>query len=1072
MPRDENGSLIIDEEAQLTEDIFGESDAMYGMSGADRLRSQDQQATQQGIDTFDQRAETGIGRDDRPDWVSGPGQAISEIGKIAANNGVALITDTFDTVAAVGDLFVEGGQELYQRTTGKGEGGTWDDVFNDRDNPWTQWRRETFRPETKSGQAINDLARGVIGTLFIAKSAPKALAKLPLKGVKGALETPAKIAKGGSALLRLGGLLPKLKGAAGSTKVGQQVGKVTQAVTSKIEPIAEGFTGLKSGLKKLETGDKAADLAKVFQRGTAAQKAAQIGSRTPELTLPLLEASKLLSNAEDIKGLSGMFQTARASAKALTTGLNAPRIRTVGEALVWDTFAAMNMAGEGDDEFDQTFGDMLVSFGMEPGFFQTTEFADSSLDRKMKQALETAPFTFAFEGLTDLITLFRYSKQFKRASKADKNKIIGALNEQSQELAEGLSKAAPENANFMVPPGARVGASSPINPQLDSLYQMLQGTKQGQSYLNTLNAEQLLNLKRLGLDQGAGGELALRPEGDLTSFDSQTGQGLLPGASDPQLLAPGQGLLPGAPDPQLLAPGVNAGLMGESPQAINAQIAAVRAGQAPVPEFGTSAPIPANGLTAGNYRLSDGPYPSPNPAPVPEWPYPNGPSSPLPGKPAPVPEWRKPLQELEQGMEVGAQRPSVTPQAISTAFRDDMSKAFKALPQGKDVSGALANGMKRVQQLVPETRVDAIDLLTENPLRFNDAGGTQVPESIWYNAIINRGLKEGWATIDPLTMDVFYVRGRALSLDRGDRSINLAKSIDQVVDTDKYEEWLESVEPMNPGSMDPKVQDDLARREAVDAYDKYEDGEYQRSKVSAERQTAKAAVEANELEITEAQRLDAAGAAAAKAGPTDDELITENLGRLIVEMNRGQAIKPPSIEKAPTGRGWVMTDENGEVIQSFTTKRAATKAADKAKKDQAEALLAKAKQMEADESPQRASYYMGDPILDSDIKGTVKLSKTQVDELLKYSDVMRREFGMNKNTFEMSMTEMNQLADGVRALIQTGEIKGNRLRVLRNILDKMETSMKLIEPLARAKRDVDVLADEASYFYKNDTFCS
>ncbi len=1025
MPRDENGSLIIDEEAQLTEDIFGESDAMYGMSGADRLRSQDQQALQQDINTFDQRAKEGIGRDDRPDWVSGPGQAISEIGKIAANNGVALITDTFDTVAAVGDLFVEGGQELYQRTTGKGEGGTWGDVFNDRDNPWTQWRRETFRPETKSGQAINDLARGVIGTLFIAKSAPKALAKLPLKGVKGALETPAKIAKGGSALLRLGGLLPKLKGAAGSTKVGQQVGKVTQAVTSKIEPIAEGFTGLKSGLKKLETGDKAADLAKVFQRGTAAQKAAQIGSRTPELTLPLLEASKLLSNAEDIKGLSGMFQTARASAKALTTGLNAPRIRTVGEALVWDTFAAMNMAGEGDDEFDQTFGDMLVSFGMEPGFFQTTEFADSSLDRKMKQALETAPFTFAFEGLTDLITLFRYSKQFKRASKADKNKIIGALNEQSQELAEGLSKVGPRDVQSDIKNGITANRINPFaNPkQLDALYDSLQGTKQSQSYLNDLNAEQLLDLQRR----------------------QQQGQPKLPGGPDFSDEVVGQGRLPGQQfSEQGLLP--NDGLATR-----NVDVGIVDDPMAP----GQAAQLPPGQASAG--ALS----PAVEPVQVRDVTGQKG-----------LPPARSPIQELEQGMEVAAQRPFMTPQTISAAFRDDMNATFKTLYQGGNVSSSLAEGMRRVQQLVPNTRVDAIDLLTENPLRFNDAGGTQVPESIWYNAIINRGLKEGWATIDPLTMDVFYVRGRALSLDRGDRSINLAKSIDQVVDTDKYEEWLESVEPMNPGSMDPKVQDDLARREAVDAYDKYEDGEYQRSKVSAERQTAKAAVEANELEITEAQRLDAAGAAAAKAGPTDDELITENLGRLIVEMNRGQAIKPPSIEKAPTGRGWVMTDENGEVIQSFTTKRAATKAADKAKKDQAEALLAKAKQMEADESPQRASYYMGDPILDSDIKGTVKLSKTQVDELLKYSDVMRREFGMNKNTFEMSMTEMNQLADGVRALIQTGEIKGNRLRVLRNILDKMETSMKLIEPLARAKRDVDVLADEASYFYKNDTFCS
>ena len=587
------------------------------------------------------------------------------------------------------------------------------------------------------------------------------------------------------------------------------------------------------------------------------------------------------------------------------------------------------------------------------------------------------------------------------------------MNEQSQELAEGLSKVGPASK-----------PSSSLDPQqLDGLYNMLQGTKQSQSYLNDLNAEQLLDLQRR----------------------QQQGQPKLPGGPDFPDDAVGQGRLPGQQfSEQGLLP--NDGLATR-----NVDVGIVDDPMAP----GQAAQLPPGQSPAG--ALS----PAVEPVQVRDVTGQKG-----------LPPARSPLQELKQGMEVASQRPLVTPQTISAAFRDDMNATFKTLYQGGNISGSLAEGMRRVQQLVPNTRVDAIDLLTENPLRFNDAGGTQVPESIWYNAVINRGLKEGWATIDPLTMDVVYVRGRALSLDRGDRSINLAKSIDQIVDTDKYEEWLESVEPMNPGSMDPKVQKDLAKKEAIEAYDKYEDGEYQRSKVSAERQSAKAAVEANELEITEAQRLDAAGAAAAKVGPTDDELMTENLGRLIVEMNGGQPIKPPSIEKAPTGRGWVMTDEKGEVIQSFTTKRAATKAADKAKKDQAEALLAKAKQMETDESPQRASYYMGDPILDSDIKGTVKLSKTQVDELLKYSDVMRREFRMNKNTFEMSMTEMNQLADGVRALIQTGEIAGNRLRVLRNILDKMETSMKLIEPLARAKRDVDVLADEASYFYKNDTFCS
>ena len=102
MRRDENGSIIFDEDVEQEQDIFADADAMYGMSGAERIQYQKEKERQIEAETFDQRAQQGVAVDDRPEWVSGPGQAISEIGKIAANNGIALITDTFDAVAAVG----------------------------------------------------------------------------------------------------------------------------------------------------------------------------------------------------------------------------------------------------------------------------------------------------------------------------------------------------------------------------------------------------------------------------------------------------------------------------------------------------------------------------------------------------------------------------------------------------------------------------------------------------------------------------------------------------------------------------------------------------------------------------------------------------------------------------------------------------------------------------------------------------------------------------------------------------------------------------------------------------------
>ncbi len=52
MRRDENGSIIFDEEEALQqEDIFADADATYGMSGAERAQYQAEKIRQQDVET-------------------------------------------------------------------------------------------------------------------------------------------------------------------------------------------------------------------------------------------------------------------------------------------------------------------------------------------------------------------------------------------------------------------------------------------------------------------------------------------------------------------------------------------------------------------------------------------------------------------------------------------------------------------------------------------------------------------------------------------------------------------------------------------------------------------------------------------------------------------------------------------------------------------------------------------------------------------------------------------------------------------------------------------------------------
>ena len=176
-------------------------------------------------------------------------------------------------------------------------------------------------------------------------------------------------------------------------------------------------------------------------------------------------------------------------------------------------------------------------------------------------------------------------------------------------------------------------------------------------------------------------------------------------------------------------------------------------------------------------------------------------------------------------------------------------------------------------------------------------------------------------------------------------------------------------------------------------------------------------------------------------------------------------------EGTPDEAGWVDVAEDGEQLGRYTRKSEALKAAKRETDRLKTEAVNKARQIEADGAEQALGAADANPIYTSDLEAKVKLTKAQVDELLRYSDVVRKQIRISKNTYTFTQKDMYELIDGLTALKQTGEMKGNRLRVINNLIDKFDTQMKMLAPAARAMRQAESLATDAGRFLKNGEFC-
>lgn len=1099
------------------------------------------------------------GGDTRPFWSSNP---LADVGRIAANAGISIVTDYADLVAGIGDVAVQTGSLV------TGNGWNWDKVFDDTDNPWTAARRNAFKTESQAGQVVSNIVRvGVAALTF-----PKTGSALAVKGVKllGGADNLDDLKKGASGVAMLATKLSELV-----TKYNKTTAALQQA------PIAT---------KALDTAIKG------FQKKSAAYRAADIALQDRWLFATFKDVANGISKAPELGRVAEWGDNLRQSAKALNQFTRTKfkvNARTIGEALAWDAFIAFNVYGEGDNQMDETLGDLASSSHLPwlraIGAPTTTVAEDSALMRKAKQMLEGVPTGIVINSALDMVRVYRYAKNFRNASPEDQKVILEAMNANAQEIGNGIGRSLVANDRVT---GVRVSPLSAV----DELGSRLNEQRKA-DFLASRSAAQ----PPIPGPAGPGGQIvpfANRPQAPTEGVPADMASPVQNRLAQMEGLASQldlnddplyqEWLLSRAPAEDFMPPATpgNPALqqfeqqgprdfearmawdnevldvlrraIAEDEQSGNTQRAfELRAKEQRLlremdklkrDERGFLPPIQPDDLPAyrawleakarmpeaeldprvqqslrrldqiGELVPSPGGQLAPFQAPLPGAPAP-GPARPpaglLPGGPESRPGGANagllgagggpPVMARIEPVRVSDVRPpepAVTPQTIRQAFEVDAFAAWKeaqelTLEQGAD--GVFRGIGRKVEQLMPRSRVDALEYLQTFSPVTNRYGVINAADSVWTNFLYDKAIDEGWASIDPETMSIRFNRSNALQLDRADVAISQGETLDEI----RYQEWLWNKEAVNGSpQMRPEVQDSLGKMAARDEYDAWEaQQKLQRDQLNSsydawekqqsserllQQQADEAAVTAQQFDNAENQRLADAAARQLSGDLTDDQAVREYTGSML------DSIEPPTVQKVEGGRGWEVFDRNGELLGQARTKAAAQKLADQQAARDREALIAKARQLEADSTDQAVNQPVGGPVYDGSVMGKIQLTDAQIkavqgispqlDSLLDEAWVARRggsafyninDLGAQKRTFEIEQGDMLALRDALQSAIRNaGALKGSqRLRALKNLADKLDTQIKLLEPQARAKRFADGIIADTEQFLKNGEHC-
>jgi hypothetical protein len=1070
-------------------DTYGQSPAGALVQG---MQQQDQAAYQKEMAAAD------IVAPDRPFIADSPGQAFSEIGKVLGNAGVGLLTDYGDIIAGLGDV----AGETFNAVTGKGF--DVDNIFNDADNPWTRARRETFAPETELGKQFGTLAR--VATALVA------LPKIAAKGFALPFQIASKVKVAGSAAEAAGGVGAFILKADDYMKALGQTDKVADAQKAL------------SGLEK------------AFIKGSPAAKAAKNAAENSWLMLPLADVAKATAGVSELKGFANWAENVQQGVRGLTQlgakSSAAEKIRKVGEALAWDSFVAFNVFGEGDDEMDATLSDAMHDAGLPviPGLM--TEAEDSAWARKAKQMVEGLAIGGAMNGLIDTYRTYKFAQAFKGAKPTEQAQIMKAFGLSAQEIGDSMGRQIAAGGDNVT--GIRIGGKPdlPGDARAESIARMRADTAEQQARFaeaetNRPRGGALLSLREQ-LDRSAplpspqaaqmppdpaspvqqflavaeGAASRINPDdaryaewlGQPGGPPSAPGPLVPPGGPPP---VPGQAALSGGEAPGAPPPGQVAGALPGGPEArppgadpaglLGAGGPPVPAGIEPVQVFDTSRPIEAPGALPPGSSPEARP-PGANPAGL------------LGAGGPPADGAIRPVRVEDLG--AATPRPPtavVTPQTIKSAFAQDAYRVWQEAQQltfqdvGVGAMKSLDELRGGVRSLMPQSRVDAVEYAMRFPVQKNAMGVVPASDSVWSNFISQKALSEGWARIDPDSLELYYNRKLAYELDRGEAVTKQAQALDEFDALSSYQETpIDLVESYRAGQQENPLPIDLnqsekvaaAETDPVAAYDQWESRQAaMRGQADTAAEAVKAADQVDAIDAAESARLSAAERMKLSGKESPQQIVREMLGMDLDTAYNAEVVR------AETTRGYNVIDRNGEQINQsrFPTKRQADSFAEKQNIQFREQLTSRARQMAKDGEEVAVSPAM-ETTLDNTITGKLTFTDAQeaaikgimpeLDTMLNKalqdaSAVADETTGLlpKRRTFELTQQQLSSLGEVLQGRINDGSVKGGALRSLRTLVEKIDRQTQELAPMVRAQRAVDDLLASVDQFDKHGEFC-
>ena len=401
--------------------------------------------------------------------------------------------------------------------------------------------------------------------------------------------------------------------------------------------------------------------------------------------------------------------------------------------------------------------------------------------------------------------------------------------------------------------------------------------------------------------------------------------------------------------------------------------------------------------------------------------------------------------------------PTITPQTMRAGFQQYIEARFAE--QNPEFIQELVDTTKR---LMPRNRVDAIDMLEQFPLRYNGLGMMEASDSLTNNYLVQRGLSEGWMTVDS-DMLLMYNRKLAFDFDRNEYAVKQASALDEAAEIERYNKMME-------GGTDPAtqpVQDELAKMEARDAFDESaigkstlgEDARPDQALVEAKRQENLAAVQETGAKNAEQRQVDVDAIAAYADKGSDRQVVAEMLNLDLDNL--------PKYEIDKIGnRRYQVIDELGESVDgnTYSTLKAARKGVEIAQKAQYKGYVDKARALIDRATDQPVATRFGTEMLDSPlVRGSLKLT-TRQSEILNELGI-----AIEGTNLDLSQADLAGMSKSIQQLMD--QSSGPQRRVLGNILKRVDEKVTELAPAARLAAEVDKTVALSQKFLKDGEIC-